>query len=109
MKSDTTVLGNLVEAMEVGHEDNSQAVDLLRDRAHRHDSMMESLLLQLDDYENRERRQNICIRGLPETTLNCNLIPTLQGPFTQVLADAAPTHIEIDRAHGALLSPTPAW
>lgn len=104
MKSDTTALGNLVEALEVEHEEIYQAVDLLRDRACRHDSMIKSLLLQLD-YENQEQMQNIYIRDFPEATQNCDFIPTLQGLFVQVLGDAAPIHIEIDCAHRALLLP----
>lgn len=58
-----------------------------------------SLLDQLDDYENRNRRQNICICGLREATRAPDLLHTVQGLFCQLLGNAAPADIEIDGVH----------
>lgn len=40
---------------------------------------------QLDDYENRDRRQNIHIKGLPETIRMLELAPAVQNVFGQIM------------------------
>lgn len=60
----------------------------------------------LDDVENRSRRVNVCIRGVPEATASRDLVPTLQGVFKQILGQEAPNYIEINRAHRALGTPS---
>lgn len=68
-----------------------------------HEDVLNPLLDQLDDYKNRDRCQNICIRCLPEATHAADLLPTVQGLFRQIPGDAAPDLIELDRVHRALL------
>lgn len=70
------------------------------------DQKLDSLLSQLDNFENRSRRANIRTRGMPEATAPKDIIPSLQGIFREILElpDTAP--IEIDRAHRALKPPS---
>lgn len=70
------------------------------------DQHIDSLLDQLYDVENRRHRVIVHIRGLPEATAHRNIVPTLQGIFKQILGREAPDHIETDRAHRALRSPS---
>lgn len=57
---------------------------------------------QMDDHENRDRRQNICIRGLPEVKRAPDLLLTVIGLFCQILGVSKPDTNEIDRVHSAL-------
>lgn len=63
---------------------------------------METLLSQNDDFENRSRRANICICGLPEATVPKDIIPSLVGVFREILELPDTVPIEIDQAHRAL-------
>ncbi|XP_056403194.1 transmembrane protein 260 isoform X4 [Hyla sarda] len=60
----------------------------------------------LDDVENRSRRNNVRIRGLPEATRNQELFPTVTGIFNLLLGRPPDTHIELDRVHRALRAPS---
>lgn len=55
--------------------------------------------LQQDDLENRHRRNNVRIRGLPEATTGPDLAPTVQGIFNSLLNKPPTNHIELDRTH----------
>lgn len=50
------------------------------------DRTIEGLLSQLDDYENRSRRNNLWIRGLPESVKLATLISTLLFAFSKMLS-----------------------
>lgn len=55
-----------------------------------------------EDHENRNRRNNLRIRGIPETVANANILPSLQKLFNDLLGDPETSPIEIDRAHRTL-------
>lgn len=59
-------------------------------------------LYKIEDQENRNRQNNIRIRGLPEATGDDNLLPSLRGIFNGLLGQAADYPLKIDRAHRAL-------
>lgn len=65
---------------------------MLRDQSSAHGQKIEALICQLDDMENRSRRANIRIRGLPEATVPKDLIPMLQGVFRHILNLPAQPH-----------------
>ncbi|CAH2312160.1 Hypothetical predicted protein [Pelobates cultripes] len=69
--------------------------------ATRQGNMLLSLRRQVEDLENRSRRHNVRIRGLPEPDTE-PLVITLQQLFGQLLGRDAPPNIRIDRAHRAL-------
>ncbi|CAH2322342.1 Hypothetical predicted protein [Pelobates cultripes] len=56
----------------------------------------------LEDLNNRSRRNNIRIRGLPETVTMEQLVPTLHSIFKTLAPDLTPQEMELDRAHRAL-------
>lgn len=56
----------------------------------------------LEDIENRNRRNNIRIRGIPESVLPKDIEPTLQRLFNVILSSPEGSTIELDRAHRAL-------
>lgn len=105
LKIETVALGNRVETLETGHEEVVCSIKALQAHIHQQDNRIELLTLQLDDHENRERRQNIRIRGLPESITTTDLEKVLQRIFTQILGERRPETIDIDRAHRALLPP----
>ncbi|KAM4040915.1 uncharacterized protein ACNLHF_012161 [Anomaloglossus baeobatrachus] len=67
-----------------------------------HAQQIHYLTEALDDAENRGRRNNLRIRGLPEEVDSRDLPRVLQRVFNKIL-DAPPANeIELDRAHRAL-------
>ncbi|CAH2283088.1 Hypothetical predicted protein [Pelobates cultripes] len=67
----------------------------------RQGNMLLSLRRQVEDLENRSRRQNIRIRGLPEPD-TAPLQDTLQALFRQILGEECPAVIKLVRAHRSL-------
>lgn len=55
-----------------------------------------------EDHENRNRRNNLRIRGIPETVSTTNILPTLKKLFNDLLGEPETSQIEIDRAHRTL-------
>lgn len=76
-----------------------QVVADIQDTVKYHEEVLNFYRDQLDDYENRDRRQNIRIKGLPETILSPDLLPTVQRLFRQIMGDSSPENIEVDRVH----------
>ncbi|CAH2220705.1 Hypothetical predicted protein [Pelobates cultripes] len=64
----------------------------------------------LEDLNNRSRRNNIRIRGLPEAVDADAILPTLRDLFHTILPDSTEQECDIERAHRALrplaLNPT---
>lgn len=52
--------------MEISQDDIKQAVADTQEAVKNHEEKLNSLLDQMDNQENRDRRQNIRIRGLAE-------------------------------------------
>ena len=102
LKADTTQLGNRLESLEQIVDEALPTIAKLGDKCAAQDYQIEALLTQLDDYENRSRRSNIRIRGLPEATGASDIVPTLQGIFKELLGLSPNDKVEIDRAHRAL-------
>lgn len=59
-------------------------------------------LYKLEDQENRNRRNNIRIRGLPEATRDDDLAASVRGIFNTLLGNQADHPLKIDRVHRAL-------
>lgn len=56
----------------------------------------------IDDLENRNRWNNIGVRGLPEATSPEELMPTLRGIFNTLLQCPPTTELILDQAHRSL-------
>ncbi|XP_075430196.1 uncharacterized protein LOC142468023 [Ascaphus truei] len=57
---------------------------------------------KLEDMENRERRQNIRLKNIPETITHEELQPYLRRLFLQLVPDLSDHDLHTDRAHRAL-------
>uniref|UniRef100_A0A803JMB6 L1 transposable element RRM domain-containing protein n=1 Tax=Xenopus tropicalis TaxID=8364 RepID=A0A803JMB6_XENTR len=64
-----------------------------------HNNLLTELQRQLEDQENRGRRNNIRIRGLPEAVKKEDIIPVLLQLFNKILKNDPVVGIEIERAH----------
>ncbi|KAM4034885.1 uncharacterized protein ACNLHF_021597 [Anomaloglossus baeobatrachus] len=63
---------------------------------------IENLTNLLDDLENRGRRNNIRIRGIPESVAPQELDASLGRLFNSILDLPRDSHLELDRAHRSL-------
>ncbi|CAH2292543.1 Hypothetical predicted protein [Pelobates cultripes] len=103
LRSDLTALEQRVDEVETaaqGCEDQHRATEVA---VTRQGNLLITLRRQVEDLENRSRRKNIRIRGMPETeTEEEPLHACLCALFTQILGEAAPEEIHMDRAHRAL-------
>lgn len=78
LREDTWALGHRVEKVENDQEAMVHAVADVQDAIKKHEDVLNSYRDQLDDYENRDRRQNIRIKGLPESIQTPELVSTIQ-------------------------------
>ena len=102
IREEVGALGHRVEEWEMDQEDTRQAVVDLQEITKKHEEVLNSMLDQMDNYENRERRQNIRIRGLPEIEQRNELQLLVIRLFRLIMGTSAPEMIEIDRVHRAL-------
>lgn len=107
LREDTRAMGHRVESLENSHEAVVQAVADIQDTVKQHEEALNFYRDQLDDYENRDCRQNIPIKGLPETIRSPELLPTVQRLFRQIMGDSSPENIEVDRVHRVPPNVTP--
>ncbi|CAH2282862.1 Hypothetical predicted protein [Pelobates cultripes] len=81
-------------------EDHSTATDTALKRQ---GALLLAMRRQLEDQDNRGRRNNIRVRGIPEPTEGGGNIEEILTPlFRIILREEAPAHIKYDRAHRAL-------
>ncbi|XP_053550225.1 uncharacterized protein LOC128641725 [Bombina bombina] len=71
----------------------------LQQHVYTHDKEFQQLE---EDLENRHRRSNISIQGIPELVESADLKPYLQNLFASLRGTAATENVELDRAHRAL-------
>ena len=69
---------------------------------------LSQLQLQQEDLENRERRQNLRIRGVPESVTDKELRPYLLGLFVTLAPHIPDIDWRLDRAHRSLAPKPPA-
>lgn len=108
LKEDIRDLGYRVEEMEKEQETTVHVVADVQESIKKYEEVLNSYRDQLDEYENRDRRQNIRIKGLQESITTSELVPTAQKIFRQIMGDQAPNIIEIDRIHRVPLHSTKA-
>lgn len=65
------------------------------------------LQLQAEEFENRSRRNNVRIKGIPETIKPPELRKTVTDVFNKYLGKTADNHIELDRVHRSPAGPMP--
>ncbi|CAH2330124.1 Hypothetical predicted protein [Pelobates cultripes] len=104
VRADLTALEHRVDALDAERIQNAhrqQAVDLATTRQ---GNLLLDLRRQVEDLDNRGRRNNIRVRGLPEAEGESPQ-EILTGLFTHLLGEAAPEDFGIVRAHRALRAP----
>lgn len=96
------------------HSSTGAGVDVIENTAQDYMAEMknlkeENLTLQsrLEDYENRSRRSNLHIRGIPDTVID--LQSTIMMLFQQLQPAIPIERLEIDRVHRALTPKKNGW
>lgn len=67
LQADTAHLGGRVEALEAQWDETTPTLQALTEQCKMQHHKLNSMLDKMDDLENRSRRFNIRIRGLPES------------------------------------------
>lgn len=106
LRQDVSALFTRVEAVEETTATSSSSLQILQETVHQHSAQLFTLQQHIDDVENRNRRNNIRLRGLPEAVGSDELYPALLSIFNDLLGRPPDIHIELDRAHRALRPPS---
>lgn len=67
-----------------------------------HTLQMRDMQRHVEDLDNRGRRRNLRVRGLPEAIEGEQIAPTVTGIFNGLLNRPPPTPIDMERIHRAL-------
>lgn len=103
IKADLLNLGSRIEFIETKLEHTVIQSSQHSDRLQELHEQLGASLLKIDDLENRSRRYNFRIRGVPESFQD---IPAaVQSIIKELLPDIAPHKLELDRVHRALQYP----
>lgn len=92
-------LGDRTDTVETKLTEYSSAYNELVDAHQAQTEEMERMSAKLADLEDRSRRNNIKVRGIPENILPSELTPFLQRLFTTLVPAFSPLELTIDRAH----------
>lgn len=95
-------IGEKLGEMEAQTLANAVAIKRTVVRSNDHHKHIYLLRRQLEDLDNRGRRNNIRVRGVPEAVAGPEIESALQNIFNSILDRPLDTVIEFDRAHRAL-------
>ncbi|XP_018426331.1 PREDICTED: von Willebrand factor A domain-containing protein 5A-like [Nanorana parkeri] len=90
---------NRVSALSVTVSTHNACIDALEATQAAHRSHLQQLQLRVEDGENRSRRNNIRLRGIPEATQGPHLHATVTAILNSVLGKPPTEPIELDRVH----------
>lgn len=99
-------LHNLGSRIEITEKKLDQSIKRTIQNTDNIQGLMEQLdiaNLKIDDLENRSRRYNFRIRGVPESIVNINAV--VQEFIRAIIPDIPAHRLELDRAHRALQKP----
>lgn len=100
-------LGERTDTLETKFDDMVQYVHVLEyENATLKNAMMQ-LLMQQKDLKNRECRQNLWIRGVPESITDKEICPYLLTLFIYIAPDIPDIDWRLDRAHRSLAPKPP--
>lgn len=102
VQTDVSTLQARVQTMEDSHASLQSQVSSLQQASATRDALHRSLITQMDDQENRNRRNNVRLRGVPESIRPQDLTISLTRFFNSILGRGPEEKIELDRAHRAL-------
>lgn len=92
-------IGGRVDHVETKMAEFSEAHNGLVDAHSKLEDDFQTLSAKVADIEDRNRRNNIKIRGIPEAISNSELIPYIQQMMTTLLKPTSKRDLIIDRAH----------
>lgn len=101
VRGEVSTLAERVSTGEVSVSSLTDRVTALEQARDQHREVAIALQLHLEDVEDRSRRNNLRLRGIPETTPPENLGETVKEIFRSVLEEPN-LEIELDRVHRTL-------
>lgn len=102
LKADILSLSEKLEGVENAGAKRDKAITRLERVADSHSAHLIEMNRQLEDLDNKGRRHNIRVRGIPESIEQGNIPSALQFVFNELLEHQTDTQIEFERAHRAL-------
>ncbi|XP_029448605.1 uncharacterized protein LOC115086312 [Rhinatrema bivittatum] len=110
MKEDLNGMGRRVDELDLRADNQSAHLDNLRQTTTHLTSEMETMAEKLEDLENRSRRSNLRIRGVPESDLYTDCLKTATAICSDLISShggssegaTASTLVDLERAHRAL-------
>lgn len=107
LKTELMELGNRTDKIETTVDDITQSHNELLEENLAIRAELNQIKILCEDLENRNRRSNIRIRGIPETIKQPDLKAYLRNLFSTLVPDLPPEAWRLDRAHRALGNPPP--
>ncbi|CAH2222648.1 Hypothetical predicted protein [Pelobates cultripes] len=101
LKSEITVHGGRLQKLEETVRDTVEKAGTNTTVTTRQGNMLLALRRQTEDLDNRGRRSNIRVRGLPEPSTEEDMEATLKALFREILGADMPDNLAFDRAHRA--------
>ncbi|CAI9563639.1 unnamed protein product, partial [Staurois parvus] len=106
LSQEIATLGSRTDCLETKHDELSLAYgDLSREHDHLQTAFLQ-LQAQVEDLDNRNRRNNLRVRGIPESV--SDLSQTVTKLFKSLLPDRSPGSFACDRIHRALRPKPPS-
>lgn len=102
VRGELQILVERVTDGESAYQSLEQRVSILERDSYTQKETSVALQLQLEDLEDRSRRNNVRLRGIPEALDQENLQDMVKSIFENILKDAMPLNLELDRVHRAL-------
>ncbi|KAM5194348.1 uncharacterized protein ACMZJ9_022866 [Mantella aurantiaca] len=102
LKQDVSKVGSRVQNLEESMTKLDATILQLTQSSTLQISYISQLQLQIDDQEDRERCNNLRLRGIPEATTNNDLEETVLAFFNRLLGPSSSSPIVLDRVHRAL-------
>lgn len=102
-------LGSRTDLLETKHDELTLVYSDLRKEHESLSETVQQLQAHIEDLDNRNRRNNLRVRGVPESVTD--LLPTVQKIFQSLLPDSPLSAFSCDRIHRALRPPPekPPW
>lgn len=101
LQQTTTSLANTVQEHSIQQDSLVQKMSGMEARQNRMEEKMRFMQLQMEDLEDRNRRNNVRIKGFPEHVPPYMLHDAILTVFKQLLGDMPPEKLELDRIHRA--------
>lgn len=102
IRQDLTAIADRVDALETAHDSTRSYVAELQTHSSVQATALKETRRHLEDLDNRGRRNNIRIRGLPEAEGREDLQLILESIFNKLRDVPLTTPIKLDRVHRAL-------